>query len=505
MPDPRLFGRYRVDRRIGSGAFATVWLAHDDLLESPVAVKVLAENWTDRLDIRTRFAEEARILRRADSDHVVRVHDIGELDDGRPYFVMTYADAGTLAERLEGPISPELAMQHALGVADGLAVLHRLGVVHRDVKPSNVLFRTDRHEQRLLIADLGLARAVAHASGFTLAAGTPGYMAPEQAVMGGGVDARADVYAIGALIVHMLSGKTPRMVSDERSAESALADAGDISGPLGEVVRKALSPPRDDRYASAGEMAAALRRAGAQPAQISPGGLESRVDSPRQSAVPQRKERAADRLAAIVEQSRPPSTRISEPVSSPGRSRVFRSRGRRRRRWVGIGALVVLVAGGGGGYAIWRMNSGGSGPVTVSDGQLSVKVPNGWSGQYKSGGWPLDPFGEKGKNGHGIEVSEKVTDWQAVGSTTPGVFVGIGDSLNGKKAATVLADVQHPGCTASTPTGLPGTSKQWNCGNSVVYTDTVLTKKGNLVYVQVKRIGTDTAGTKAILDSVTVK
>ena len=89
MTTPDRFGRYRVVRRIGSGGFATVWLARDDVLDAPVAVKVLADNWAHRLDVRTRFEEEARILRRADSDRVVRVHDIGELPDGRPYCVMT--------------------------------------------------------------------------------------------------------------------------------------------------------------------------------------------------------------------------------------------------------------------------------------------------------------------------------------------------------------------------------------------------------------------------------
>jgi eukaryotic-like serine/threonine-protein kinase len=102
---PDRFGRYRVVRRIGSGGFATVWLARDEELDAPVAVKVLADNWAHRLDVRSRFEEEARILRRADSDRVVRVHDIGELPDGRPYFVMTYADRGTQADRLaDGPL-----------------------------------------------------------------------------------------------------------------------------------------------------------------------------------------------------------------------------------------------------------------------------------------------------------------------------------------------------------------------------------------------------------------
>lgn len=98
-------GRYRLDRRLGSGGFGVVWLAHDDVLEAAVAVKVLSENWVDHLDIRERFLSEARLLRRANSNRVVQVYDIGELPDGRPYFVMEYADGGTLAERVAaGPL-----------------------------------------------------------------------------------------------------------------------------------------------------------------------------------------------------------------------------------------------------------------------------------------------------------------------------------------------------------------------------------------------------------------
>lgn len=470
MPDPVLFGRYRVDRRIGSGAFATVWLAHDDLLDSPVAVKVLAENWVDRLDIRNRFAEEARILRRADSDHVVRVHDIGELPDGRPYFVMTYADAGTLADRLRRPLPETEAVRLALGVADGLAVLHRLGVVHRDVKPSNVLF----HGNRVLIADLGLARAVAHSSGFTLAAGTPGYMAPEQAVMGGSVDSRADVYGLGALIVHMLSGKVPRLVSDERSAKYALADVEGIPGPLGDVVRKALDPDPAGRYADAGEMATALRR-------IRPSS-KSTMDS---------------RPAAVAR----PRTEIGEP--SFGRSRLFRSAGRRRRRLVTIAGAVLLAAAAGGGYAVWAANSG-SDYVRVGDGRISVAVPADWSGQYRSGGWNLDQFGAEGQTGHGIEVAGNVAQWARSGSTEPGVFVGASSQLNGTKPADLLQSVNHPGCRKSTAAGLPGTSLNWTgCANGVAYTDTVMRKAGEVVYVQIKRPA-DFAGTERILDSVKV-
>ncbi len=100
---PERLGKYRIERLLGTGAFASVYLGVDDALDSRVAIKVLADNWSHDDDIRRRFIEEARILRRADDERIVRVHTVDELDDGRPYFVMDYADRGTVHQRLRMP------------------------------------------------------------------------------------------------------------------------------------------------------------------------------------------------------------------------------------------------------------------------------------------------------------------------------------------------------------------------------------------------------------------
>ncbi len=251
--------RYRLERRLGSGAFGVVWLAHDDVLEAPVAVKVLAENWAHRLDVRERFLSEARLLRRAGSSRVVQVYDIGELPDGRPYFVMEYADGGTLADRITGsPLAVAEALRLTALAARSAAALHDAGIVHRDIKPSNVLLRTAHDgSTRLLLADLGLAKSLAQASGLTMAAGSAGYAAPEQSEPGSGIDARADVYSLGALGYHLLTGTVParpgRVEPPTGFAPGCRPrSSGRSCGPWTSSASGAGRPPRPSRTRSTG-------------------------------------------------------------------------------------------------------------------------------------------------------------------------------------------------------------------------------------------------------------
>ncbi|MCR6033251.1 protein kinase [Nocardioides sp. zg-579] len=266
MPLPERLGRLRRVDRLGVGGFSTVWLYHDGELDSDVAVKALAENWAQRLDVRERFLEEARILRRADSDHVVRVHDIGEAD-GTPYFVMTYADLGSLATQLEPgrPLPPGRVLDLVAQAADGLGVLHDLGVVHRDVKPQNLLLRTAGSAgERLLVADLGVAKAMLHASGLTQVVGTPAYMAPEQA-LGTGVDRRADVHALAAVAYQMLTGELARTGSVSALASAGLPAApstlADLPPAVDDVLLSALDPDPDHRPDDVAGLVSGLRDA----------------------------------------------------------------------------------------------------------------------------------------------------------------------------------------------------------------------------------------------------
>lgn len=214
MDSMEAIGRYHLRHRLGAGAFATVWLGHDPDLDVLVAIKVLADNWSLDLDVRHRFVAEARLLRRICDERIVRVHDIGELPDGRAYFVMDHIVGGTVAD-LVAPaggstrLDPRRALLIGAEAARGLHVLHEHGVVHRDVKPGNLLLTHHDGSDHVVIADLGMAKALAESSGLTVTAGTPAFMAPEQAHGAKGFDERADVYAAAAVTYSLLTGRPP--------------------------------------------------------------------------------------------------------------------------------------------------------------------------------------------------------------------------------------------------------------------------------------------------------
>jgi protein kinase-like protein/ricin-type beta-trefoil lectin protein len=254
MPAPESIGRYAVRRLLGAGGFAVVWLGYDDRLDDEVAIKVLADNFAQRLDLREKFVQEARVLRRTTSQHVVEVFDIDELPDGRPYFVMTYADGGSLADAAE-PLPPGEVLRIGADAALGVADLHTAGVVHRDVKPSNVLFRTAADgSRRVLVADLGLSRELARGSRLTLTAGTPGYMAPEQAT--GTFDHRADVYGLGATVYFGLTGHEPPADGSPPPAPSSVRPG--LPPGTDAVVARAMAKDPERRWPTARAFADAL-------------------------------------------------------------------------------------------------------------------------------------------------------------------------------------------------------------------------------------------------------
>ncbi len=207
---------------LGVGGFATVYLADDPRLDAHVAVKVLGEPAAHDPDLRRRFIDEGRLLRRTTDERVLRVHDLGEVD-GRPYLVLDLHESGTLADRLDA-IGPRATVgddeiRHVVEeLAAVLRAVHAAGVVHRDLTPSNLLIAGSTGDdailsssERLVVADFGLARRL-DASDVTVGGGTADFMAPEQRGPSSEVDRRADVYAATRIVERILT----------RSAESEL-------------------------------------------------------------------------------------------------------------------------------------------------------------------------------------------------------------------------------------------------------------------------------------------
>jgi serine/threonine-protein kinase len=209
-PGDMLANRYRIQRQLGRGGMGAVFLADDEVLGEPVALKVISSaHAADQAALVERFKQEAAAARKVSSPHVIRIHDLGEARPGLLYLSMEYFQGRTLAEVIaQRGVVPLAACRDMLDqICRGLTAAHDAGVIHRDLKPQNVLVG-ERGAVKLI--DFGLARAAAEgaltATGVLL--GTPHYMSPEQ-VRGRPVDARTDIYSLGALAYHLVTGRPP--------------------------------------------------------------------------------------------------------------------------------------------------------------------------------------------------------------------------------------------------------------------------------------------------------
>ena len=423
MDQPPRVGRYSLVRRVGAGGFATVWLAYDEQLDAEVAVKILSDNWIDEDDVRRRFVAEGRFLRRVDSPHVVGVHDVGQTEDGRPYLVLTYADGGSLADRIKaGPLEIANAVEIVLQVGNGLRQLHSRGVLHRDVKPANVLFRSDPPTERAMLGDLGLGKSLEAVSQLTMPGGTPAYVAPEQA-MGERLDQRADLYSLGAVAYAAFTGQAPHGVASLGAVMridappplmSSLRE--EVSAALDAVVRRALEPDRERRWADLSSFLTALRIAhetgelpvGLEPATaLATNGLAAGGIGEQATAL------SPDSDATLTGS---PPTALADPAAAGPAKDERRRTGRGARVIAGLAALVLAAGGGFAGYEFVSRR-----PVKVRDlsGRLSVETPRSWS-QKSVEGWT--PPG--GKSQPGMVVSTDTVKWQSA-SGAPGVFVGV--------------------------------------------------------------------------------
>jgi eukaryotic-like serine/threonine-protein kinase len=260
--------RYSLQREVGRGGMATVYLAHDAQQPEPVAIKVMHSNLADALDSK-RFRREMGIAASLAHPLIVPLHDSGNAG-GVLYYIMPYVEGESLYDRLQRerrlPLDDALRITHDVAAALGYA--HSQGVLHRDVKPENILLAGGR----ALIADFGLARAIGAADYAKLTetgviVGTPYYMSPEQLREDRDIDQRSDIYSLGCILYEMLSGGPPytgRSLSEvasrifRASVPSVRRVRADVPAAVDQVIGRALAKSAADRFTTMQELAAAL-------------------------------------------------------------------------------------------------------------------------------------------------------------------------------------------------------------------------------------------------------
>ncbi len=275
-PGTVLAGKYRVERILGTGGMGTVVAAHHLQLDERVALKFLLPQALGSMEAVARFMREARAAVKIKSEHVARVTDVGQLENGAPYMVMEYLDGRDLAAWLTqcGPMPIEQAVDFVLQASEALAEAHALGIVHRDLKPAN-LFCVQRSDGLLSIKvlDFGISKITnpadrAHAMTKTNSlAGSPLYMSPEHMKSSRTVDARTDIWSLGVILFELIAGRPP--FEAEAVTELVMKVAADPPTPLRRyrpdapvrleaVVARCLEKDRNNRYQTVAELAVAL-------------------------------------------------------------------------------------------------------------------------------------------------------------------------------------------------------------------------------------------------------
>lgn len=265
MAIPEQIGRYIIKSELGRGGMATVYRAFDPSFDREVAIKVLPREMLHDPQFRSRFEREIKMIASLEHPSIVPVYDVGD-DNGQPYFVMRFMNGGSLTDVIEkGSIPIKDTARTVERIAQGLAHAHRKGVIHRDLKPDNILF-DDAGEP--FISDFGVAKLTESTSNLTGSGviGTPAYMSPEQA-QGGEIDLRSDVYGLGVIVYQMLSGHqpysadTPMGVVVKHITEPVpeiLNILPTLPHEVDSIIKTAMAKDKNQRYANTIELARAL-------------------------------------------------------------------------------------------------------------------------------------------------------------------------------------------------------------------------------------------------------
>ena len=452
--EPRvLSGRYRIDELIGRGGMATVYRGYDLTLGRAVAVKLLRRNLADDSTFRTRFRLEAQAASRMANPTIVRVYDAGEDSEVDPsgtvhpvpYIVMELVHGELLKDIIaDGPVPLTDALRYTDGILEALEYSHRAGVVHRDIKPGNVMVTP---EGQIKVMDFGIARAVSDSSTTvaetTNIIGTAAYFSPEQA-KGEAVDARADLYSTGVVLYELLTGRPPfrgetpvavayQHVSEQPATPSELNE--DLPRALDLVALRALAKDPFQRFQTAAEFRAALDAAndGREPSKQELGALTNELygASPRQAA------ETARTLRQLSTDTTMKRTQSGPPVAWI---------------WAGVAVLAVILVS----VLIWVVNIQPGGDVAPA----GKAVPDLINVAYDRAEAALDDLGLVAKrvdepNGDITEGNVTRTDPAAGTVMAAGqvvtVFVSTGmersevPDLNGKSEADARAAIEAAG------------------------------------------------------------
>ncbi len=360
-----LSGRYETAEKLGTGGMSNVWKATDRILERTVAVKVLAEHLSDDERFVARFRREALAVAKLIHPNIVQVYDTG-VDEGRHYIVMEYVEGRSGAQILQrsGPVEPEVAAEIGIQACAGLDYAHRRGIIHRDVKPGNLMIvggPVGGGEMIVKLTDFGIARAIEQTRITQVGSvvGTAAYLAPEQ-VRGEEATPATDVYALGVVLYQFLTGRLPyegsslaELAVRQQNEKPLPPDTynSEVPETLGAAVLRALEGDPNRRYASADELAAGLRlglEGGDVTLPLEEGTSATRVLGGDTAATRHMgRDTAQTEYRPAPSQTRRPQPRVAPaPAAPPPRAAQPRKRGAFSRfaRFVLAAVALILVA-----------------------------------------------------------------------------------------------------------------------------------------------------------------